>query len=119
PSSLTVAAHDLVSLLPRRPRGARAVWVHRVGDQADLLLIDGNTLLASRSVAAADPATLAAEIRGSLAMLRWTECDALWVSGAGGAGIRASPALSADGQAKVLPPLHARARPPLGWVWES
>ena len=119
PSSLTVAAHDLVSLLPRRPRGARAVWVHRVGDQADLLLIDGNTLLASRSVAAADPATLAAEIRGSLAMLRWTECDALWVSGDGGSGIRASPALGAVGLPIDRPPLSARARRALGAVEES
>ena len=119
PTSLTVAAHDLVSLLPRRPRGARAVWVHRVGDQADLLLIDGNTLLASRSVAAADPATLAAEIRGSLAMLRWTECDALWVSGDGASSIRASPALGAVGLPIDGPPLSARARRALGAVGES
>ncbi len=118
PTSLTVAAHDLVSLLPRRPRGARAVWVHRVGDQADLLLIAGNTLLASRSVAAADTATLAAEIRGSLAMLRWAQCDALWVSGDGASSIQASPALGAIGLLIDRPPLSARARRALGAVGE-
>jgi Tfp pilus assembly protein PilN len=110
PVSLTVAAHDLVALLGRRPRGERAVWVHRVGDSADLLLVAGNALLASRSLPGRDAAALAAEIRGSLAMVRWSDCHALWISGDGAAGIQDSPALGALGLPIAPPPLSARAR---------
>ncbi len=116
PASLTVAAHDLVSLLGRRPRAERTVWAHRVGDTADLLLLAGNTLVASRSVQAADGAALAAEIRGSLAMLRWSECDALWMSGDGAAGLEEAPALAALGLPIDAPPLSARARRAIGEV---
>ncbi|PYN07909.1 MAG: hypothetical protein DME06_16800, partial [Candidatus Rokuibacteriota bacterium] len=66
PASITIAAHDLVVLLERRPRAERAVWIHRVGDVADVLMLDGNALVASRSIAVPDASALVAEVRGSL-----------------------------------------------------
>ncbi len=114
PLSLTVAAHELVPLLGRRPRSEHSVWVHRVGDQADILLLEGNTLMASRSVQAIDTAALAADIRGSLIMLRWSECDALWVSGDGADLLWSDPALAALGLPVGEPPLAARSRHALG-----
>lgn len=80
PVSITVAAHNLVSLVAL-PRQGRFVWVHRVGDQAELLFLAGRTLLLSRSVAAADNDGVAEEVRRSLTAARWRECDAIWVSG--------------------------------------
>jgi len=71
PASTTIAAHDLVVLLERRPRAERAVWIHRVGDVADVLMLDGNALVASRSIAVPDASALVAEVRGSLLMLRF------------------------------------------------
>jgi general secretion pathway protein L len=116
PLALTVAAHDLVPLLNRRPRGEQAVWSHRSGDAADLLFLVGNTLVLSRSVPATDAAMLAAEIRGSLAMLRWSECQALWMSGDDGERVPDSPALAALGIPIGAPPLSDRARRALGAI---
>ncbi len=119
PRSLTVAAHDLVSLLDRRPRDEHAVWVHGVGHVTDLLLLSGNTLAASRSVVTDDAAGLANEIRRSLVMLKWTECDALWISGDVPPGIRDSRALAALRLTTDPPPLSARARRALAAVEQS
>jgi Tfp pilus assembly protein PilN len=80
PTSLTVAAHDLLALA-RPDRGQRVVWVHRVGDGADVLCLFGPSLVLSRSAPAPDDATLADEVRRSLAAVRWRECDAIWLSG--------------------------------------
>ncbi len=80
PVSVTVAAHDLLALVTPEA-GERVVWVHRSGDTADLLLLDGASLVGSRSVAAGDAAALAGEIRRSLPVAGWRECDAVWVSG--------------------------------------
>jgi Tfp pilus assembly protein PilN len=110
PASLTVAAHDLLPLLARRPRAEHAVWMHRVGDTADLLFITGNALALSRSVPAADVAASGAEIRGTLAMLRWSHCDALWVSGDGADAFQRSLALEALGLSAEPPPLSAWGR---------
>ena len=52
PAALTVACHDLTALLPRALPAQRAVWAHRHGAGADLLLLDGHTLLTSRQVIA-------------------------------------------------------------------
>jgi general secretion pathway protein L len=119
PVSLAVAPHELVSLLGRRPRGERAVWIHRVGDHADLLLVAGNTLVASRSVGATEPAALATDVRGSLGMVRWSECDALWVSGDEAGRLEDAPALGALGLPIDAPPLSSRARRALGEVAET
>jgi len=84
PVSITVAAHDLLALVESDPR-QRVVWLHRVGDTAELLLLHDSMVVFSRSFAAADDASLLAETRRSLAGARWRTCDAIWVSGDGAA----------------------------------
>lgn len=79
--ALTVACHDLLTLLPRRLSARHALWAHRHNGRADLLFLDGRTLLTSRSVAASDADELAREIRHSLPLVRWDGCDSLWLSG--------------------------------------
>jgi Tfp pilus assembly protein PilN len=94
PASLTVAVHDLLALA-RPDRGQRVVWVHRAGGGADVLCLFGPSLVLSRSAAAADDATLADEVRRSLAAVRWRECDAIWVSGDPPSDVSALAALGA------------------------
>ena len=69
PVSITVAAHDLLALVETDPR-ERVVWLHRVGDTAELILLHDSMVVFSRSFAAADDATLLAETRRSLAGAR-------------------------------------------------
>ncbi|MGH7276941.1 MAG: pilus assembly protein PilM, partial [Candidatus Rokuibacteriota bacterium] len=78
PVSVTVAAHELLALA-QPERNQRVAWVHRTGDTADLLLARGGDIVGSRSVPAAEPAALAAEIGRSFAVARWRGCDAVWV----------------------------------------
>jgi Tfp pilus assembly protein PilN len=80
PVSVTVAAHDLLALV-NLDRSERVVWLHRTGDTVDLLLLQGASLVFSRTFHAFDDATLVAETRRSLAGGRWRNCDAVWVSG--------------------------------------
>ena len=84
PVSITVAAHDLLALVEPN-RTERVVWLHRTGDTADVLLLQGASLVFSRSFHAFDDATLLAETRRSLAGGHWRGCDAVWVSGDGAA----------------------------------
>jgi Tfp pilus assembly protein PilN len=84
PVSITVAAHDLLALV-ETDRRQRVVWLHRVGDTAELLLLQDSMVVFSRSFNAADDATLLAETRRSLAGARWRSLDAIWVSGDGAA----------------------------------
>src|SRR2546427_128489 len=42
PVSITVAAHDLLALV-KTVRRERVAWIHRCGDTADLLLLNGDT----------------------------------------------------------------------------
>jgi Tfp pilus assembly protein PilN len=84
PAALTVACHALPALLPHALPARRAVWAHRHDGVADLLFLDGRTLLTSRQVAAADPAELAREIRRSLPVVRWSGADLVWLSGLSG-----------------------------------
>lgn len=80
PTSLTVAAHDLLALA-RPARDQRVVWVHRTGATADLLCLEGPALVLSRTVPAPDETVLGDEVRRSLAAARWRGCDAVWISG--------------------------------------
>jgi Tfp pilus assembly protein PilN len=114
PAWISVAGHDLVAFLGRRPRGERAVWIHCVGENADVLMLEDGALVASRSVVASDAGALAAEIRGSLLMLRWTECDAVWLSGDGASNFQPAPALGALDLPIGSPPLSVAARRILG-----
>src|SRR2546430_14232719 len=79
-TTLFRSAHDLLALV-KTVRRERVAWIHRCGDTADLLLLNGDTLVLSRNVPATDEAELATEARRSLAVARWRACDAVWVSG--------------------------------------
>jgi len=81
PAAVTVACHALIALLPRALPSRRTVWAHRHDGVADLLFLDGRTLLTSRQVGAADPAELGREIRRSLPVVRWSGADLVWLSG--------------------------------------
>ena len=107
PVSLTVAAHDLPALV-HAAHGQRVAWLHCTGDTVDLLLLRGADLLGSRSLPAGDAATLAGEVRGSFAMARWRECDAVWLSGDAAAEL-ADP-LAVLGAPVTAPPYTQRAR---------
>lgn len=106
PVSLTVASHELPALV-EPPRGKRVAWVHRAGDGADLVFLSGRALVQSRHVTADDEARVAAEIRASLALLRWPEVDAVWLSGDEPGTTRP---LAALGVPVEEPPWTARAR---------
>ncbi len=80
PTSLTVAAHDLLALA-RPEREQKVIWVHRAGPATDILCVAGSTLAFSRAVSGADDHTLPDEIRRSIGVLRWRNCDAVWFSG--------------------------------------
>src|SRR3989442_10298551 len=72
PTSITVAAHELIALV-ETDRRQRVAWLHRTGDSADLLLLHGSTLVWGRCFPATDDATLVAETRRSFAGGPWRE----------------------------------------------
>lgn len=113
PAALTVACHALPALLPRVLPPRHAVWAHRHDGVADLIFLDGRTLLTSHQVAAADPAELAREIRRSLPVVRWTGAEDVWLSGLSGDEAPAwrDQLTTALGVAAVAPPLAASALP--------
>jgi Tfp pilus assembly protein PilN len=80
PLSLTVAAHNL-PLLARLHRNRRVAWIHRAGDAVDLLLLQGESLLLSRSLPSGEDAAIAEEIERSIPAVRWRDCNAIWLSG--------------------------------------
>jgi Tfp pilus assembly protein PilN len=119
PSSITVAAHDLVSLAVL-PRKQRSVWVHRVGDEADVLFLSGRTIQLSRHLTSGDDRAVVTEIQHSLALLRSRAVDAIWISG--DATVPAGPTASpfADLGAPVTAPVYtSRAARKLGTVLEE
>jgi general secretion pathway protein L len=110
PIAMTVAAHDLLTLVPPRQRG-RVVWLHRVGDQHAVLFLSGGQLVLSRHVATSDDQALAAEIRRSLVITRWAAVDAVWRSGDGGPlDSPTTSALTTFGVPVTAPPYTGRAR---------
>ncbi|MBI2217622.1 MAG: pilus assembly protein PilM [Candidatus Rokubacteria bacterium] len=109
PVSVTVAVHDLVAQVQTR-RKSRVVWVHRVGPDADLLFLNGETLVLSRHVPAADEAGIASEIKRSFAVVRWRGCDAVWRSGDAPAAGGTTATLAGLGVPTTAPPWTPRAR---------
>jgi len=116
PVSVTVAAHNLLALVAR-PRRGRVVWVHRVGEGAELLFVARGTMVLSRALAEADDEALVEEIRRSFAVTRWRGCDAVWLSGDGDANVPG--ALLELGAPVMEPPFTAIARRRLAAVTES
>ena len=80
PLSLTVAAHNLPALA-RLHRNRRVAWIHRAGDAVDLLLLQGESLVLSRSLPSGEDAAIADEIQRSISAVRWHDCNAIWLSG--------------------------------------
>ncbi|HSF04455.1 MAG TPA: PilN domain-containing protein [Methylomirabilota bacterium] len=78
PVSITVATHNLPALVTRQRQG-HIVWVHRLGDNVELLLLAGSSLLLSRVVA--NDGNIADEVRRSFGPVRWRSCDVVWISG--------------------------------------
>ena len=105
PVSVTVAAHDLPALVRTDPK-QRVAWVHRAGNTADVLLLRGPTIVLSRSIPAED-GQLVAELRRSFTVARWSDCDAVWVSGDHAA--TATAALAELGVPATSPPYTPRA----------
>lgn len=105
PVSLTVACHDLVALVTP-PRGARVVWVHGLGERAEVVFLEGRRVTLSRTLPAGEGPALVDEIRRSLAVTRWPACDALWTSGD---GLREPTALAGLGAPVTEPPWRRRA----------
>lgn len=111
PASVVVACHELPALLGREEPAPRAVWAHRTGDATDLLFLDGRRVLMSRRVTAGTAEDLAREIRRSLGLVRWIDCEAVWLSGGdAGPGI---PELAALMNVPVSAPPYAADRAPL------
>lgn len=81
PAAVVIACHELPALLGREAPTSRAVWAHRQGAGIDLLFLDGRRLLMSRRVTAGSTDDLAREIRRSLPMVRWSDCETVWLSG--------------------------------------
>jgi len=94
PAVLTVASHDLPTLVGRRSKAGFIVWAHRTKDATDLLCLSQGRLSLSRTVPAADDVALAGEIDATLGLLGWAECSAIWVSGEGADDLLVSPALA-------------------------
>lgn len=104
PLALTVACHDLRELLPRTLPARQAVWAHRHSTRTDLLFFGPGGLELSRSVPVEDAGDLTVEIQRSLTLLRWSECETLWVSGDDTERFLSAPALAALGAPVSEPP---------------
>jgi Tfp pilus assembly protein PilN len=113
PVSVTVAAHDLLALVTL-PRQARTVWIHRVGDGANVLFLAGPILAMSRHLPTLRDVPLGEEIRRTFALTRWRTCDAIWVSGDGGAAL--TPQLAELGVPPGEPDYTRQARQRLAAV---
>jgi Tfp pilus assembly protein PilN len=109
PAALTVACHDLTSLLRRRHRVSHAVWAHRAGGATDLVCLNQGRLELSRTVPVKDGDDLAGEITATLRLLDWRDCDAVWISGDDAPQFLAAPALEQLGMPVTEPPWRPSA----------
>jgi Tfp pilus assembly protein PilN len=109
PRSVTVACHALPILLDQRRPPHRVVWVHGRGERVILLFLERGQVSLSRSVPAADGATLAAEIKRTLPLAGWPKCEMVWVSGDEAPDFRATFRRGELGVAIAAPPLGRTA----------
>jgi len=107
PAALTVACHDLPTLLSRGGRAGLVVWAHRTGDTVDLVCLATGRLHLSRAVPAAGEEALAGDVDATLSLLGWADCDAIWVSGDEAEPLMASPALASLAGSVSAPPWTA------------
>jgi len=111
PLAVSVASHDLRSLLPRTIAPIRVVWAHRHDGRTDLVFLGRGTVRMSRVIPAETPQELVREIQRSLGLLGWRDCAALWVSGDETDRFISAP---------VLSELHtAISEPPFGEVGQA
>ncbi|HEY7251587.1 MAG TPA: PilN domain-containing protein [Methylomirabilota bacterium] len=108
PATMVIACHALPSLLPRELPAERAVWAHRRRDGADVLLLEGRRLLMSRYVPAGDVDALAQEIRRSLPLVHWSDCQVVWLSGPDAPDWKS--ALETALSVEVSPPPYAESK---------
>ena len=110
PRAVTIACHDLASLLSRRSKVRRALWAHRAGGTTDLVCLAQGRVELSRTVPVKDGEELADEVAATLRLLGWPDIGALWISGDDASEFLASSALADFGTAVTEPPLKPRAR---------
>jgi len=104
PRAVSVACHDLRTLLPRKVTPKRAVWAHRHDGRTDLVFLGRGLVRSSRSVPAETPQELVREIQRTLLLLQWRDCQALWISGDETERFLSAPALFDLGFAVSEPP---------------
>lgn len=109
PAAVTVACHDLPVLLDRKQGGRRVVWAHRAGNNTDLVFLGNGRLRLSRSVPIENAEQLGAEVRASLRLVKWRDCEALWISGDHAAQLLTSPVLGEFVGSVSEPPWSAQA----------
>ncbi len=81
PASIAVACHELPRLLRRGAAGRRVAWAHRTGEQTVVVFLSGGEVQWSREVPVTTGEELVEAVASSLPLLRWPDCQAIWVSG--------------------------------------
>src|SRR5438876_1180589 len=104
PRAVSVACHDLRTLLLRTVEPKRAVWAHRHDGRTDLVFLGRGLVRSSRSVPAETPQELVREIQRTLLLLQWRDCQALWISGDDTERLLSAPAIFDLGFAVAEPP---------------
>jgi Tfp pilus assembly protein PilN len=80
-ASITVACHELPRLLRRGAAGRRVAWAHRTGERTVVVFLAGGAVQWSREVPVTTGGELVNAVSTSLPLLRWPDCEAVWVSG--------------------------------------
>ena len=106
-AAVTVACHDLPSLLTRGQKPRAAVWAHRSAESTDLVCLSNGRIEMSRTVPVKDPSELAGELAATLHLVGWGECDTIWISGDDAGEFLAASELSGLGPQLGEPPLRA------------
>ena len=109
PAAVIAACHDLPALIDRKLAAKRVIWAHRAGDCTDLLFLCHGRLRLSRSVPIESGEHLAAEVRASLPLVKWRDCEAIWITGDRAEELLFSPVLGEFVRSVTVPPWSAEA----------
>jgi Tfp pilus assembly protein PilN len=104
PRAVSIACHDLRVLLSRKLEHNRAVWAHRHDGRTDLVFLGRGLVRSSRTVPVETPEDLLREIQHSLPLVRWRDCQVLWISGDDTERFLSAAALAELGAAVSEPP---------------